>query len=86
MIHRSDEAHLEYAARHGRVICSFNVADFARLHGEWLSLGRNHAGILLVQQLRRYSVGTQLRALLRLSAELNATDIRNRLVYLSNWI
>jgi hypothetical protein len=85
-IHRSDEAHLEFAAEHGRVTCSFNAADFARIHREWLSLGRNHAGILLVQQLRRYSVGTQLRALLRLSAELNATEMTNRLVFLSNWV
>ena len=29
-------------------ILTFNVADFARLHSQWVRLGRHHAGITQV--------------------------------------
>jgi hypothetical protein len=48
MIERTDADHLEYAARQGRVLCTFNVGDFYGLHTEWISKGRQHAGIVLM--------------------------------------
>lgn len=47
MIERSDEAHLDYATAQGRVLYSFNAADFLRLHTSYLSQGKSHAGIAL---------------------------------------
>ena len=32
MIERADEEYLEFATAQGRVLCSFNVADFYQLH------------------------------------------------------
>ncbi len=84
MIERSDDEQLEYAAAKGRVVYSFNRGHFCRLHAEWLAAGRTHAGIVVARQ-QQYSVGQQMRRLLRLLAARTAEDIRNRLEFLSNW-
>ena len=42
MIQRNDEEHLEFAAKTGRVLYSFNVADFYDLHSRYLSVGNEH--------------------------------------------
>ena len=86
LIHRSDEIHLAYATQQNRVLYSFNVSHFCRIHNEWLTAGKSHSGILLGHQQRRYSVGTQLRGLLKLAAQFETADMRDRLEYLSKWI
>ena len=60
MIERQDADHLAFAAREGRGLYSFNVADYCRLQAQ----GRSHAGLILAQQ-QRYPVGDQMRRLLR---------------------
>ena len=35
---KSDESQLEWAVQEGRVLLTFNVSDFARLHDEWLEV------------------------------------------------
>jgi hypothetical protein len=40
----SDEEHLLFATAEGRVLCSFNVGDFFRLHTQFLQEGRDRAG------------------------------------------
>lgn len=84
MIGRSDEDHLAFAAGLGRVLYSFNLCDFYRLHMEWTASGRNHAGRLLAQQ-QRFSVGEQLRRILRLRAAKSAEQMQNQIEFLSNW-
>lgn len=69
MIGRSDREQLEYASSEGRVIYSFNIGDFQRLHTQFLAEGRSHAGIM--------------RRILRLSRELAPEEMRNRLEFLS---
>ena len=51
MIHRRDEEHLDYATQQGRVLFSFNRGDFYRLHTQYLTQGKPHAGIILANQL-----------------------------------
>ena len=46
MIEREDAEHLDYATEQGRVLCSFNVGDFYRLHSDYLAQGKPHAGII----------------------------------------
>lgn len=82
----SDEAQLEFASRQNRVLFSFNVADFCRLHHDWLSQGKSHAGLVLAHQSHRDSIGTLLRGLFRLSAQLTASDMIDRREFLANWI
>jgi hypothetical protein len=86
LVPRPDEEHLEFAAQHGRVLYSFNVGHFCRLHTEWLSRGKSHAGIVLAHQWRRYSIGTQFDGLLRLSMQRSAADMHNCREYLSDWV
>ena len=60
MIEKPDEDHLAYATAQDRVLCTFNVRDFFRLHAEYQQKGRRHAGIILVAQ-QRYFLGDQVR-------------------------
>ena len=61
MIEQPDSAHLDYATAQGRVLYSFNVGDFCRLHSEYLAQGKSHAGIIVSPQ-QRFSVGEQMMA------------------------
>ena len=81
---RTDEEQLAFATEHGCVLYTFNVSDFHGLHTKFTAAGRRHAGMILVPQ-QRYSVGEQLRRILRLRASITAESIRNQIEFLSNW-
>lgn len=81
----TDEEQLMWAAEQSRVIYSFNVGDFCRLHGSFIERQINHAGIILLQQ-QRYSIGEQLRGILRLINTKSAEDMINQLVFLGLYI
>jgi len=83
-ITRSDEEQLDYATSENRVLCSFNVGDFFRIHTEYVKTGKAHAGIVVSQQ-QQYSVGGNMRRLLRLISELTTEEIRNRIEFLGTW-
>lgn len=84
MIERTDEEQLDYATTQGRVLFSFNVKDFYRLHTEHLTRGESHAGIIVARQ-RSYSVGEQIRRLLRLIAATPTEEMKNQAEFLSAW-
>lgn len=84
MRQQPDEAHLTFATVQGRVLYGFNVRDFYRLHTEILTQGQTHAGIVLAKQ-QHYSIGEQLRRLLRLVARKSAEDLQNQIEFLSDW-
>lgn len=48
----SDRAQLEYAWQTKRVLYSFNVSDFCRLHKEYLTEEKPPAGIVVVYRQR----------------------------------
>jgi hypothetical protein len=79
-----DNSQLEWAQQAGRVFYTFNVGDFRSLHDEYLHAGKDHSEIILAPQ-QWYSIGGQMRCLLRLIAGRSAEDMRNRIEYLSNW-
>jgi hypothetical protein len=83
MVAQSDEAHLAYASSSGRVLHTFNVADFYELHRQFIETGREHAGLVLGTQ-QRYTVGERMRKLLRLRAEWTAEDMQNRVLFLTS--
>jgi hypothetical protein len=47
-----DEQQLAYATDHECVLYSHNASDFRRLHTEWVTAGRKHAGLILAPQQR----------------------------------
>ena len=77
----TDEEQLEFAATEGRVLYSLNVEHFCRLHHEFLSAGRHHAGIVVIPR-HRYSIGEKIRRLLSMVETLTAEEMRDRLEYL----
>jgi hypothetical protein len=50
MADRSDDEQLEFSSWEGRVLFSFNVSDFQRIHTEYLTQGKRHAGVVLAAQ------------------------------------
>ena len=84
MIGRNDEEHLEYAARAGRVLYSFNIRHYFRLHANRLSRRESHAGIVVAPQ-QQYTVGEQMRRLLRLVAARSAEEMKKQIEHLGAW-
>lgn len=84
MIHRDDRDHLEYASSQGRTLYSFNMGDYLELHAEYLEQGKHHAGLILAQQ-QKFSVGEQMRRLLKIVSNRTAEAMQDRVEFLSAW-
>lgn len=84
MLGTSDDEQLAWATTQGRVLYSFNRRDFFRLHTEYLSQGKSHAGILLAQQ-QQFSIGEQVRRILTLSAAKSAEEMESQIEFLGAW-
>jgi hypothetical protein len=81
---RDDINQLDFATERRRVLYTFNQGHFHQLHIQYVTGGRPHAGIILGQQ-QRFSVGEQMRRLLKIIAAKSAEDIENQIVFLSSW-
>ena len=68
----------------GRVLYTCNMADFYRLHTNYLTQGKTHAGIILACQ-QRYSIGEQMRRLLKLAATRSAQEMKDNVEFLQAW-
>lgn len=84
MIGRSDTDHLLFATDQQRVLYSFNRGDFFRIHTQLIAEGVSHAGIVLARQ-QHYSVGEQMRRLLKMMALRSTADMRDHVEFLSAW-
>src|SRR5262249_26577761 len=80
----SDLQQLEWAASHGRALFSYNCSDFCRLHTEIIASGKHHAGVIITQQVR-FSIGEQMRRLLKIIDSKSSQDVRDQLEFLNNW-
>jgi len=78
----SDVEQLAFAASQNRVIFTFNRGDFVGLHMEYLRDGRNHAGIIVSDQLE---LGVTIRCLLKLLDTRSAEQMQNWLEFLGSW-
>ncbi len=76
-----DEDQLILATEQQRVLYTFNVGDFCQLHSIYMTEGRTHTGIVISSQ--DYSVGEQMRRVLKLIAAKSAEEMVNQLVFLS---
>lgn len=84
LIGRTDEEQLAYATNRRCTLYTFNVSDFYALHTLWLAGARRHAGLILAPQ-QRFSVGEQLRRILRIRAARSAEAMCNQAEFLSRW-
>jgi len=79
----SDIEQINYANSENRVIITFNVGDFIKQHNEFINKGIEHSGIILAKQL---SIGIIIKALLKILSTIKAEDIKNNVIWLSDWI
>lgn len=79
----SDTEQLKFASSENRVIFTFNIADFYKIHSEFIEKGLEHCGIILSRQL---SIGTIVKALSKLVSTMNYKKSRNNIIWLSDWI
>jgi hypothetical protein len=84
LLQYSDQAQLNWAFTQGRVLYTYNVSDFCRLHAEFLRQGRPHAGIIIGDQ-QTTSIGEELRRLTRICDAKTADEMKNNLEFLSQW-
>ena len=83
MTKRADDDQLRFAASVERVIITSNIADFARLHAQWLKAGLGHNGIILIHQ-QKWGAGQLARRIIRLLTDPPDKDMRNRIEFISN--
>jgi hypothetical protein len=83
MSSRGDEEQLKWALDNQRVIYSFNVRDFYRIYTNLVKQGQRDAGIILGFQ--NYSIGDQMRRILRIIANKSAQEMQNQVEFLSAW-
>jgi hypothetical protein len=79
---KSDEEQLIFATSINAVLLTHNVHDFPRIHYEWITTDKHHAGIIIA---KRVSIGEIIRQTTRLAAVLSSEAMIDRLEYLSNW-
>lgn len=84
MLGCTDLEQLVWAIANERVLYSFNIGDFFHLHSAVLAQGKSHAGIILAQQ-QLYSIGEQMRRLLKLIATRSAEEMIDQVEFLSAW-
>ena len=84
MIGRNDSDHLDYASAQRRTLYTFNVRHFYHLHTSYIAQGKSHAGIIFARQ-QQYSVGEQMRRLLKLIATKSAEEMKNNVEFLRAW-
>lgn len=80
----SDLEQLEHATADGRVLFTYNIGDFFKLHTRFLQAGKSHAGLILAPQ-QRYSVGEQMRRILRMGGERDSEEMQDHVEFLSRW-
>lgn len=78
----SDEEQLEFATQQGRAILTFNMKDFSPLARLWYEAGRNHAGIILSDEI---PPGELLRRTLKLLEQVPADEMKNTVRYLQEF-
>jgi predicted alpha/beta hydrolase len=81
----SDEEQLAFATQEGCSILTFNIRDFAPLHGHWQAESRHHAGIVVSQQMGGREYGLLLQRMQRLLNHFTAEQMVNNFVHLEQF-
>lgn len=79
----SDEEHLTLASAEGRLLVTHDIADFARLHRQWVEEGRQHAGIAVSNIV---APGALLKRLLQLYESVPQSQGEGCLVFLGRFV
>ena len=85
LLGKTDEEQLEYSASEQRVLVTFNIRDFAKLHKQWQYNRRQHSGIIVSPQMTRSEFGKMLRMLQRLLIYTDPGEMSNQFRYLQEF-
>lgn len=77
-----DDKQLSFAAEQGRAILTYNAKDFAPLASIWYETGRDHAGIILSEELER---GELLRRTKNLLSSISSEEMANTVRFLQEF-
>jgi hypothetical protein len=77
-----DDEQLAFAAEQGRAVLTYNMKDFAPLATVWYEAGRNHAGIILSEELEH---GELLRWVEKMLKAISAEEMINAVRYLQEF-
>lgn len=83
---RKDEEQMEYAAAHKRCLVTYDIGDFTRIHREWINVGKDHYGILLIssKSVPQAAMGAQVKALAKyLNDHKKLAALKNSIDWLS---
>ncbi len=78
----SNEEHLTLASSEERVMVTHDIADFVKLHREWLAAGKSHSGIAVSSVV---APGMIIKRIAALSDSLSAGATANNLIFLANF-
>lgn len=78
----NDDVQLQFAAENNRALFTFNTTHYLHLHRVWLQENKEHAGIIVSDQL---PIGETIRRLLNLLNHVTADEIRNQLYWLQGF-
>lgn len=73
----SDEEQLLFAADRGWTVLTYNRRDFSILARQWLTLGRDHAGIVLSRQYSKHQLGELFGQVCALMDNVSAGEMWN---------
>ncbi len=79
----TDIEQIQHASSEKSVLFTHNIADFHKIHSNFMKKGVGHSGIILSKQI---PIGVIVKALLKLMSNLNADKVRNNIIWLSDWI
>ena len=80
----NDAAQLAFANAQGRVLFTYNTRDFLPLHKQYLTQGLTHAGLIVSAQ-QQFSIGEQMRSLVKIVQTKTAEEMRDYVEFLSDW-
>ena len=84
MINRQDDDHLAAASALGRTLFTHQHCRLLRFASAVDRRKRTHSGILVAPQ-QRYSVGEEMRRIMRLVRQRTAEEMLCRLEFISGW-
>jgi hypothetical protein len=79
----TDKEQLDYAYSEKRIFFTHNIADFFKIHLEYIKKDKKHSGIVLAKQL---PIGVIVKSLLKFLSSSKAKNVHNQITWLSDWI
>jgi predicted nuclease of predicted toxin-antitoxin system len=77
-----DEVQFDFAVSEERAILTNNFGDFVRLCDEYITLGKDHYGVILTTKC---TIGTTIKRLRKLLENITAKQMKNQILWLNEF-